>query len=468
MRAATLTFLGGTHTVGGVQIVARTDQAALVFDLGVVGNPGVVRETALFHELMSPRASSPLADYLRAGMAPLLEGVYDDAQLPAGVARLTEAMRRPGHALAGREVLDLTGLDSAVFVSHLHDDHAGLARFVAPGVPLLMSEVSSRLLPALVEAGELVQGPATPQPLRPAEPRSLGDLLVEAVPVDHDVVGASGLLVTTPDGTFAYTGDWRGHGAHPERMMAFAERCRGVDVLMTDASCTGHTAEQVAHQVRETDVAPWFADVLRRTSGTAYLAVHPRNLERHEQLRQVTVAAGRRVVLDPVVARLWTRALAERAVDGSLDGVSVWDVGDDRPVPSGLPRVTPSDIAAARDAFVAHLPTRLRPLLLDAGAGPGDTFVHLNGHPFGSADPHWRVLHTWTRLLGLKLEVLSSHGHALPDDLAAFVDAVRPGSVVPVHTNAPDRFPRGAAPVLAVAAGTTVPVSQSTSAGASV
>jgi ribonuclease J len=194
--------------------------------------------------------------------------------------------------------------------------------------------------------------------------------------------------------------------------------------------------------------------------------VHPRNLERHEQLRQVAVEAGRRVVLDPVVARLWTRALAEQVLVGSLEGVGVWDAGDGAPVPCGLPRVTPSDVAADRDAFVAHLPTRLRPLLLDAGAGPGDTFVHLNGHPFGSADPHWRVLLTWTRMLGLRLEVLSSHGHALPEDLAALVDAVRPASVVPVHTNAPGRFPRGAVPVLAVHPGATVPVGQSAAAGA--
>jgi hypothetical protein len=147
--------------------------------------------------------------------------------------------------------------------------------------------------------------------------------------------------------------------------------------------------------------------------------------------------------------------------------VSVWDVGDDRPVPPDLPLVAPSDVAADRDAFVAHLPTRLRPLLLDVGAGPDDTFVHLNRHPFGSADPHWQVLVTWTRMLGMRLEVASAHGHALPGELAALVEAVQPRVVVPVHTNAPDRFPPVSVPVRPVTRGETVPLSQPLRAGAS-
>jgi ribonuclease J len=466
MAPARLTFLGGTSTVGGVQVLARTTSAAVVFDLGVVGNPGVVRDAALFHEFMSPRGTAPLRDYLRAGMAPLLEGLYDDQRLPEGVDRLTSPLRRPGYALAGRDVIDLAGLTTAVFVSHLHDDHAGLTSFVSPDVPLLMSEGSARLRPALVAAGELLAGPAPVRALAALEPLLLGDLSLEAVPVDHDIVGASGLLGTTPDGTFAYTGDWRGHGMHPELMERFAERCHGVDVLLTDSSCTGHLPEKVAHQVPEADVAPWFADVLDRTPGTAYVSVHPRNLERHEALRRVAVAAGRQVVLDPVAARLWSEALAGGVVGGSLEGVSVWDVGDDRPTPPGLPRVAPSDIASSRDAFVAHLPTRLRPLLLDVGAGPGDTFAHLNGHPFGSDDPHWQVLLTWVRMLGMHLEIVSSHGHALPTDLAHLVEAVRPGMVVPVHTNAPHRFPSVSVPVRPVTQGETVPLAQSQAAGA--
>jgi ribonuclease J len=467
MAAAGLTFLGGASTVGGVQILARTSSGCVVFDLGVVGNPGVVLDAALFHEFMSPRPTAPLQDYLRAGMTPLLQGIYDRALLPLNVEELTRPLRRPGHVLADREVIDLRGTPRAVFVSHLHDDHAGLARFVRPEVPVLTSEGSARLWPALVEAGEMVAVPPSLRPMAPRETCTVGDVVLEVVPVDHDIPGASGLLGRTADGSFAYTGDWRGHGSHPEVMERFAERCRGVDVLVTDASCTGHTPDQVAHQVREPDVAPWFADVLARTRGTAYLAVHPRNLERHEALRRVAVAAGRRVVLDPVVAALWCQVVQHDLVEGSLEGLAVWDAGDGSQLPPGLPRITPSDVADSRDAFVAHLPTRLRPLLLDVGAGPDDTFVHMNGHPFGSADPHWQVLVTWTRMLGMRLEVVSSHGHALPRDLAALVEAVRPRLVVPVHTNAPRCFPPVSVPVRPVAVGETVPLSPSMKAGAS-
>ena len=90
---------------------------------------------------------------------------------------------------------------------------------------------------------------------------------------------------------------------------------------------------------------------------------------------------------------------------------------------------------------------------LDMAAGPGDMYVHINGYPHGPADPGWQVLQTWTEKLGNRFEAISSHGHALPVDLQWLVDAVRPGLVVPVHTNAPDSFPASSAPVRSVRRG---------------
>lgn len=457
--AAALTFLGGHHTVGGVHIVAHTSRAALVFDLGVVGNPTVVREAALFHELLRPRRDSPLQDYLRAGMAPLIRGLYDRRRLTTDFDGTIAPLRRPGHSLAERHVVDVTDRETAVVISHLHDDHAGLTPFVDSGVPVLVSEDSARWQPGLVAAGVLAPGGPAMRPVRFGHVVVVGDMEVRLLSVDHDLPGACGMRVSTPDGTFAYTGDWRGHGAHPELMEEFADECRGVDVLVTDASTTGHSPGWIAAQLAENDIAPWVDDVLRRTDGTLYLTLHNQNLARHEAVRSVALAHGRRVVVDPLLATIWLSASRTGLVDGPLDGVVVWDTGESAEATT-LPRVTAHDVAADRSGFVAHLPTALFPLLLDAGAGHGDAFAHVNGHPYGTHDPSWPVMLTWMRTLGIRFEAASSHGHALPPDLARLVEEIRPGVVVPVHTVAPQRFPPVPVPVRAVDHGESVALDQ--------
>ena len=44
----------------------------------------------------------------------------------------------------------------------------------------------------------------------------------------------AGCRIRTPAGTLVYTGDYRFHGFHPERTRAFAEACRGADLLITE------------------------------------------------------------------------------------------------------------------------------------------------------------------------------------------------------------------------------------------
>jgi ribonuclease J len=43
--------------------------------------------------------------------------------------------------------------------------------------------------------------------------------------------------------------------------------------------------------------------------------------------------------------------------------------------------------------------------------------------------------------LGLRLETLHTSGHASPDDLRKLVEAMRPGCVVPIHTEAAASYP---------------------------
>lgn len=479
---STLTFLGGTNTVGGVHVMVSGRTGRLIFDLGVVGNPAIVRRATLFNTLLPPRDRSALLDYLRAGMAPLVENLYDRRHLPTSVAMATERLRAEGFLLAAYPLIsDTEAAELGVFISHLHEDHMLLLPFIAADVPVFMSQPGARLHGALVSAGAVAATNAEVIGVAPGVSRTVGDLRIEVIEVDHDVPGSAGVLIETPDGSIAYTGDWRLHGRHPELMQAFASRCAGVDVLITEASTAAPTvsgpvpalAPAGLPNIPERDIAEPLGKLIAAAKRGVYCSFHERNLERQSEIRDIATANGRTLVLSARTYAIWQQASAAGfdGLDVSRD-VAFW--ADDEPAPVeqgalGQPSparrgVTPSDVADDPRAFVCELRRWDRPRLLDMAAGPGDVYAYLNGYPHGPADPGWQVLETWIKELGITFEGFSSHGHALPADLQWLVETVRPKMVVPVHTNSPEAFPATSVPVRSVRRGEVFTLSSELSA----
>lgn len=443
----TLTFLNGIRTIGGVQALARYGSSALCFDFGSTPNPAA----ALFSRSCPPPDSGALAAHLRAGMAPLVEGLYDPAQLASdggSVAAACAPMRQPGRLLDGVPLYD--DLESlGVFVSHVHNDHCGLLPFVSASVPVLMSADGAALHAGLVEVGGLPPDAAQVRGLAEGERFHVGELELELVQVDHDIPGAAGFILTVAEHRIAWTGDWRAHGHQPERMRAFAERAAGVDLLVTEGTTLRPEASPV-QPLSEAEVSERIDHLVAGTEGLVFVTPYPRNLRRLAALREVATANGRQLVLRTETLAAWQSAARHGLADPSLDGdgkpVAVLD--DGRNVGTGEASVTVEDLRRNRDGFLVELQVPDRWLTLSVGAGPGDLLVHSNGEPLGPWASEWTSLSGWVRALDLDFAWLDSGGHATPDDLAWLVGAVRPGAVVPVHSMHPELFPRTGIPLV--------------------
>lgn len=448
----TLTFLNGTTTIGGVQALVRDGESALFFDFGTTPNPS----GSLFSRSSPPPRERSLAAHLGAGMAPLVEGLYDPAQLaPSGgsVAAACGPLRRDGRALAGVPLLD--GLEHVgIFVSHVHNDHCGLLPFVSPEVPVIMSSDGAALHAGLMEAGVLPRTPAEVHGVDDGDRVRIGDLQLEMVPVDHDVPGAAGFVLEAGNSTVAWTGDWRAHGHAPERMVSFAERATGVDVLVTEGTTLRPDASPV-RPLSETELTDRADRLLAGTDGLAFVTPYPRNLQRLAALRDVAAANGRILVLRPETLAGWRAAvrhgLTGPGPDEHGNAVAVLAIGgpeDDSIISGGHAQIGVEDLRRDRSGFLVELQLADRWLALEVGAGPGDLLVHCNGEPLGPWAAEWTSLSAWVKTLGLDFVWLDSGGHATPDDLAWLVDSVRPKAVVAVHSAHPELFPRTGVPLV--------------------
>jgi ribonuclease J len=192
---------------------------------------------------------------------------------------------------------------------------------------------------------------------------------------------------------------------------------RGVDVLIQEGVGLGFPTSAPAANgageappLSEAEVLAGFERLLNETSGLVVVNLLPLNRERVAGLAAACARTGRRLLMEPVSAT-----------------VAGWDgVLDDADVVRGDPR-----------GHCVQLGFEGLPVLIDLAPPAGSIYVHSNGSPLGTYDPAWPVMEAWCASLGLELVRLGSSGHSRAEHVARMVELVKPGLVIPVHTQAP-------------------------------
>lgn len=418
----TVQFYGGLREIGASKILVSTDDARVLLDIGLPMGEG----SELFGSVVTERPGRELADRLRVGQAPAMPGIWDP-HLLAEDSPLRVRDPRP----------------SALFISHAHLDHIGMAGLVDPQIPQWATEQTERLSRASVLAGYRYLG---------HEPRlqvirdsvQVGDIEVEAVPVDHDVPGACGFLVHTPAGTLAYTGDLNFHRDQARKSRVFAQRAHGASMLVTETTMLSF--EPPAHSgVRtEADVLETIRQACHDTPGLALVSVYQRDVERCAALIDAARRWGRTMV--------WPGAVAAFLAAMGVQGVVSWD--ESRPQSqvqcraleaarrSGLPldSVGLGRVEENPASYLVQLDVEDIPSMLDLPLGPGAPWIHAQGEPLGPFMPEWAPFRAWLDALVLVTVEAGSTGHATVEDLTEFVSGSAAGLVVPLHGQHPERL----------------------------
>ena len=285
----TITVLAGERTIGGTQIVVEDGGARLLFDCGLAYDPA--------GDPFAPVRRRPwrlLPDLLALGLAPHIPGLYD--------RRIT------GGATDGIP-LTLPPVDGplAVALSHAHLDHTHLVGFVEPEVAVHCTVATARIVRVLGEVGYSL-GPAGRSftPHESDQPFAVGPMRVRFLPVDHDVAGACGMLIETSDGTIAYSGDLRLHGAAPARSLRFVQAARvaGARVLIIEGTqLAPPQLDELLAPVRppraEREVVTDAMDALSRApTKLGLILLTPEHGARVEALATAMAELGRLLVLD--------------------------------------------------------------------------------------------------------------------------------------------------------------------------
>ena len=187
-----------------------------------------------------------------------------------------------------------------VVLTHAHEDHIGALPFLLRelsvpvyGTRLTLGFVKDKLREhGLDDKAELVT-------VRPREVVTLGCFHVEFIRVTHSIVDGVGLGITTPAGRVVHTGDFKIDPTPVDGevmdLRTFAEYGdRGTLVLLSDSTNAG----QGGYTFSEKEVRRGLEDIFSRAKGRIVVATFASNIHRVQQIIDVAVMHGRKVILN--------------------------------------------------------------------------------------------------------------------------------------------------------------------------
>ncbi|KIL43076.1 MBL fold metallo-hydrolase [Jeotgalibacillus campisalis] len=428
----TLTVYGGVNTIGGVHVLLSNGKKGFLFDLGVTWAWG------LFGGRIVPDAERALQHYLLTRLAPPLPSVFKKDLVQHIPAKVLENLWK---------VDELPELESiTVFVSHIHQDHMALLPYVNKETKVYMHRDAHSVYKAVAESGEYAYTEAEILPLDHLDSVQLDDdFSFQLVDVDHDTPGASGLLITLGEYNIAFTGDWRLHGRHPERMERFAQLCSetNTDILLTEGTSLRketYFTEPVMRQ--EKNVVKEFGK-MSEGFDLLYVNILARNVERVADFIVKAKELGRKLVMDERTALLWKTATEEGISTLPSDHPARMNEKDvicllDLQVKSTdlvYNTVTMEDIWLHKNQYIVFLTEEQTPLLSEfetLGDSSGTSlYFHADGNPLNKEDP---ILHRWLKLYNIHYHYYGTGGHASPEDISQLIETVSPKVAIPLHS----------------------------------
>lgn len=459
-----LTLYGGVNEIGGNKILLEDRGTRVFFDFG---EPFGFMEK-YFSQFLGPRESRfGLRDYFHLKMLPKIQGLYD------------------------AEMLEHTDLKysspefQAIFISHMHFDHANHLRFADRKIPVYLGEAAHSIMTSWTETskGWTDFGEHEFRTFRTAgRPIRVDSIEVEPVHVDHSIPGAYGFLIHTTDGCVVYTGDLRLHGPRADMTEEFVKRASRERPIAMLCEGTRVAESDPRENLSEKGVGERAKTLVTGTRKMAIVSFYPRDVDRMRTFRDVARATNRKFVVSAKVANLlealkgdprinvpdpfndpymlvYVRDLtpsaktAKSAKGGRKTGCP-WKVRYEyeyaKKLLDGSGRkwvkehscnvVNSSYVQKHQQRLIFHTDFAQLTELIDIKPETGSLFIRSKSEPFEEDDVQEGVFQNWIDSFELDLHQAHASGHASKDEIFQIVRRVSPKTLIPVHTQHADMF----------------------------
>lgn len=321
-----------------------------------------------------------------------------------------------------------------IFLTHGHEDHTGALPFLLKelkvpvyGTPLTLGLVREKLIEHNLEDIELIS-------VRPRGTIQAGVFSIEFIRVTHSIVDGVAFGIATPAGAVVHTGDFKldptpvdGQLMDFHRFSEYGER--GTTLLLSDST----NAEKGGFTFSEKEVRRSFEDIFSKAKGRIIIATFASNIHRIQQVIDVAVMFGRKVILSgrsmianaqialdlgylKIPQDTWLKLDAlKNLADNEVVVVTTGSQGEPMSVLSRIATDEHKQIKIKEDDVV----------ILSAKVIPG------NEHSIGKIINH--LFRRGADVIYEKVSDIHVSGHASKEELKLMLNLVRPKYFLPVH-----------------------------------
>jgi ribonuclease J len=339
-----------------------------------------------------------------------------------------------------------------VLITHPHLDHYGLVGDLDGDVPVFIGEEASRILGAAAFFSPMTRPFAAAGYFHDRVPFEIGPYTITPYLVDHSAFDSYSLLVEVDGKRLFYTGDFRGHGRKARLFDdLLANAPQRIDVLITEGTHIAlDPAQDDTHSPTEGDLEVELAALCRDTAGSVVAFGSAQNIDRLVTVFRAARRAGREFVTDlyaATVAAATRPTIPQPGFDDyrvyvpKRQRVLVTTSGEfDRVEHIRDLRIFGEQLAAEPGRYLMYLPSSTVRELIRSGALGTRSRALWSMWDGYLAEPSGRRLVSDLAAAGIPFSSLHTSGHATVDDLRRLAAALVPTHVVPIHTDAPNRF----------------------------
>lgn len=324
----------------------------------------------------------------------------------------------------------------AVFISHYHGDHLGLAYFINKDIPLYIGEAGYKI----IKASDDYKKVETISPagfLKHKTVIKIGDIAVTPYLCDHSAFDSYMILCEANGESVLYTGDFRSNGRKSFDWL-LAQLPKKIDKLI----CEGTTLSRDNYIVQtETELEEDAVSYFKSTKGPVFVLQSSMNIDRIVTMYRAAKRSGRVFLQDLYMAEITS------AIGGNIPNPAFADVYTFITNPNryrelckfknrvGKDFISKSNfVMCVRTSMLRYLKSLSKQMSIKKG---------LLIYSFWSGYKETEEMKIFLKScedMGLKIITLHISGHADQEAIKKLIDKTNPTEIIPVHTEKPEWF----------------------------
>jgi len=408
----------GTHEIGGSCVEIWTDTTRILVDIGM---PLVERDGSEFNFDKYTNLSTD--ELIKSGILPDVKGIYNDNKI----------------------------LINGLLISHPHQDHYGLYKFLNPAIKCYLGRATKKL----IEINNLFtqQNTSISNPVYFEKERAfqIGDITITPYWADHSAFDSYSFLIEAEGKSIFYSGDFRGHGRKSDVFNWFTHNApKNVDYLLLEGTSMGKEGRTFKN---ETTIENELIKVFKTKGKVNLIYTSGQNIDRIVSAYRACIRTHKTLVVDVYVATILKEIspfarIPHPSVNFENLKVIFPYYTSKRLANQGNQeilyqfknfKITKEELASQPNKYVMIVRPSMQKDLEHITGIDGGNLIYSMWEGYLNK-PNTGEFMEYLENRGFSVHKIHTSGHADVDTLKRMVEAINPKNIVPIHTFFPGDF----------------------------